>query len=364
MSVAIYGATGWTGALVAQSLERRGVPLVLVGRDAAKLAAARAELQSSPETRVASIEDAASLSAALKGVDIVVNCAGPYDELGDPIIEAALRTRCHYFDASGEHSFLRRVYEQFDEQARRAEVTICAGFAAKGALGDWGASVLARELGSPVDEVAIAYAHGLREYFRPSAGSVLSAAGQHFLKPIDQYDPNRPIARRFFFPPPFGAGYAVLVPGAEDVSVPRHLEKAAVRSYLSMAPGSPVNEPWARACVATLPWVPLFSETLKKSRAALEKVLRKPREGRDQDTFVVAVEVRRGDSVIQMGLSTRDAYAVTAEIIAHGVSHALSRRTPGGVIAPALFCDPRAALASLSRSGAIRVRRFVGVRAA
>lgn len=362
MTTVIYGATGWTGALVARALEQRGMPFILAGRDERQLERLRRSMRTQPEVRVAALDDARALAAALSGARVVVSCVGPYLELGGPVLDAALRAGCHYFDASGEHGFLREAYDRYDGPARARGLTFCPGFAAKGALGDWGATAAAAVLppATPIDEVAIAYAHGLREYFRPSAGSVLSAAGQGFLRPHDILEPHRTVARRFCFPPPFGSGQALLVPGAEDVSLPRHLRVSAVRSYLALAPGSAVNEAWALACVASLPWVPRFSEALLLARGPLTALLGTPREGRDRDTFAVAVEACGGGRRVRMGICTRDAYAVTADVIAHGVGVLRAAGGPAGVIPPSVLCDARTALRDLSRRGSLRVLRWKG----
>ncbi|HTJ83357.1 MAG TPA: saccharopine dehydrogenase NADP-binding domain-containing protein [Polyangiaceae bacterium] len=360
MTIVVYGAAGWTGSLTARALDRAGLPIVLAGRDEAKLCEVSRRLPSSPPIRVASL-DPAELDRALAGATTVVHCAGPYREVGEPVMNAALRARCHYFDASGEYGFLRDAHARYDRDARARGLIFCPGFAAKGALGDWGATAAAHELDhSALDEVAIAYAHGLREYLRPSAGSVLSAAGQDFLKQADDYDPDRSVARCFPFPPPFGRGWALLVPGAEDVSLPRHLPVSAVRSFLSLAPGSPVNELWARVCLAWLPVIPDISRLLERERAQLERALAEPRQEQERDGFMVSIEVTSRGRCVRMAIAARDAYAVTAAILAHGVGSLGTGPRSAGVVPPSILCDARDALASLSRAGALRVSRFVG----
>jgi short subunit dehydrogenase-like uncharacterized protein len=74
----IYGATGYTGRLAA-----RGGELGL-------------------GYRVARLEDAESLDAALHDVDAVLHTAGPFSHTWRPMAEACLRTRTHYLDISGE----------------------------------------------------------------------------------------------------------------------------------------------------------------------------------------------------------------------------------------------------------------------
>ena len=60
--ILIYGATGYTGKLVAREAARRGLDVVLAGRDAKKLAPL-GEAHGF-ETRAVSLDDAARLAAA------------------------------------------------------------------------------------------------------------------------------------------------------------------------------------------------------------------------------------------------------------------------------------------------------------
>ena len=59
--IAVYGATGFTGRLVARELDRSGADFVLSGRNPARLADLAASLDSDPPTRAIAVEDPAGL---------------------------------------------------------------------------------------------------------------------------------------------------------------------------------------------------------------------------------------------------------------------------------------------------------------
>jgi short subunit dehydrogenase-like uncharacterized protein len=99
-SLLIYGASGYTGRLVAQGALELGLRPILAGRNGAKLAAIAGPL--GLEHRVASLHDPAQLAAALRGVRLVLHAAGPYSETARPMVEACLRAGAHYLDVSGE----------------------------------------------------------------------------------------------------------------------------------------------------------------------------------------------------------------------------------------------------------------------
>src|SRR3546814_1686688 len=93
--VAVYGAGGHTGRFVVAELLRRGLDVVAVARDAAKLDPL---LQSSDRVavRAATVDDGGSLDRAFDGVTVVINCAGPFLDTAGPVASAALRVGAHY----------------------------------------------------------------------------------------------------------------------------------------------------------------------------------------------------------------------------------------------------------------------------
>jgi short subunit dehydrogenase-like uncharacterized protein len=96
----IYGAAGYTGGLIAREARRRGLPLVIAGRDGARLGALARELGC--ESRSFGLEDADRAAAELRGVSVLLNCAGPFIHTLPPLLGACLQTGAHYLDLAGE----------------------------------------------------------------------------------------------------------------------------------------------------------------------------------------------------------------------------------------------------------------------
>ena len=114
--IVLYGASGYTGKEVARILARRQIPFVAAGRNGERL---KAQLQALPELRdadyrVEQVEhEEAALAKLLKGASVVHNLVGPYMQLGEPVVRAALASGCHYLDATGEQDWmlhLRKTY--------------------------------------------------------------------------------------------------------------------------------------------------------------------------------------------------------------------------------------------------------------
>lgn len=117
----VYGAYGYTGRLVVREAARRGGRPVLGGRDEGALAeqARRVDLPH----RAFPVEEAA---AELEDVDAVLNCAGPFVDTADPLVDACLETGTDYLDVSGEVAVFERLHRR-DEAARDAGVTLLPG---------------------------------------------------------------------------------------------------------------------------------------------------------------------------------------------------------------------------------------------
>jgi short subunit dehydrogenase-like uncharacterized protein len=120
----LYGAAGYTGALIAQHARDRGHRPVLAGRSGSAVATLAGRL-GLPHRAVA-LEDPAALTAALDGVHLVLNAAGPFLHTAAPLAEACLRAGVHYLDIGNELQVFRALYG-LDQRARQAGITIMPG---------------------------------------------------------------------------------------------------------------------------------------------------------------------------------------------------------------------------------------------
>lgn len=123
--VLLYGATGYSGAAIAEVLADLGDDLVLGGRDAARLAPLAAQLKL--RQRVFAV-DSRHVDEALSDVGAVLNCAGPFAQTAKPLIAACLRTRTDYFDIAGEWPVFEHAMTH-DAKARAAGIMLLPGAA-------------------------------------------------------------------------------------------------------------------------------------------------------------------------------------------------------------------------------------------
>lgn len=124
MTFLIYGATGYTGELIAREAKRCGLSPILAGRSAEKLAPLAREL--GLEARAFGLDGPNEIASQLAGVRVVLHCAGPFSATSAKMIDACLLARAHYLDITGEIDVLEQSFGR-DESARRAGIVICSG---------------------------------------------------------------------------------------------------------------------------------------------------------------------------------------------------------------------------------------------
>lgn len=124
MRVLLYGATGYTGALIARAAAGRGIALTLAGRRPAAVQPL-AEALGLP-WGAASLDQPTALDRLLAGHGLVLHCAGPYRQTAAPMVAACLRHGLHYLDITGEIPALAHVAAQ-DGAARAAGVVLLPG---------------------------------------------------------------------------------------------------------------------------------------------------------------------------------------------------------------------------------------------
>ena len=107
MSFLLYGATGYTGRLVARTAIARGHRPTLGGRRREAIEPLARDLDL-PWT-VAGLDDPVGLDAALDGHAAVLHCAGPFIHTSEPMVVACLRNRVHYLDITGEIPVFERL---------------------------------------------------------------------------------------------------------------------------------------------------------------------------------------------------------------------------------------------------------------
>ncbi len=134
----LFGATGFTGRLVAEVLVKKRPALrwALAGRSRDKLEQIRGELAVlDPAARdlplvIGDSLDPASVAAMVRRTRVVCTTVGPYARYGTALVAACAAEGVHYCDLTGEALYSRANIEQHHERAvaTGARIVHCCGF--------------------------------------------------------------------------------------------------------------------------------------------------------------------------------------------------------------------------------------------
>jgi short subunit dehydrogenase-like uncharacterized protein len=119
----IYGATGYTGRLMAVEALSQGLSPVLAGRSAKVEAMAR-DLQA--QATVCGLEDEPALRRAIRGMRLVLHCAGPFSGTAAPMVSACLAEGVHYLDITGEIAVFAAIHALAGD-GRHSDVALVPG---------------------------------------------------------------------------------------------------------------------------------------------------------------------------------------------------------------------------------------------
>jgi short subunit dehydrogenase-like uncharacterized protein len=136
--IIVYGATGFTGRLVAEYLAhhyagRKDAPKwAMAGRSKDKLAEVR-DLIGAPKDLplvIADANDPASLDAMAHRSKVVLTTVGPYQLYGGDLVAACVRAGTAYADLCGEPGWMREMIDAHEDAAKAsgARITFSCGF--------------------------------------------------------------------------------------------------------------------------------------------------------------------------------------------------------------------------------------------
>jgi len=135
--IIVYGATGYTGRLVAEHLLKtygvgKDLAWAIAGRNAGKLAEVRAEIGASDSLPlvVADASDPKSLAAMVARTKAIITTVGPYQLYGSPLVEACATAGVDYVDLTGESHWIAKMIPAHEAAAKKsgARIVFSCGF--------------------------------------------------------------------------------------------------------------------------------------------------------------------------------------------------------------------------------------------
>lgn len=156
--VVAYGASGYTGRLVAEYLREYNLPFIAAGRDGGRLQDAMSHV---PGIETASYEvqeverSVDALTELFSGAKVVCNTVGPFATYGPEVVEACINAGCHYLDTSGEQDWMIRCDEEYGAQMAEHGLLLAPGVAQMYTTGEIAANICLETPGLDTLDIAV-----------------------------------------------------------------------------------------------------------------------------------------------------------------------------------------------------------------
>jgi hypothetical protein len=156
--VVIYGASGYTGRLIAEYLREYNLPFIAAGRDEGRLQEAM-KLVPGIETadyEVREVEHSAdALTELFSGAKVVCNTVGPFALYGAEVVEACINAGCHYLDTNGEQDWMMRCDESYGGPMAELGLLLSPGIAQMYTTGEIAANICLETPGLDTLDIAV-----------------------------------------------------------------------------------------------------------------------------------------------------------------------------------------------------------------
>jgi len=135
--VIVYGATGFTGRLVAEHMLAthgvgRGVKWAMAGRSKSKLESVRSDIGAPADVPliIADASNPASLDAMAQRAKVIITTVGPYQLYGEPLVAACVQAGTDYVDLCGEPAWMAAMIAKYEALAKAsgARIVFSCGF--------------------------------------------------------------------------------------------------------------------------------------------------------------------------------------------------------------------------------------------
>lgn len=124
MKFLLYGANGYTGKIILEYAARYGLKPIIAGRSEEKLKPLAEKFK--VDYFAFDLSYHVNIVHHIKGLNVVLNCAGPFSQTAEPLVKACLEAGVHYLDITGEIAVFEWIKSQH-EQAVQSKICLVPG---------------------------------------------------------------------------------------------------------------------------------------------------------------------------------------------------------------------------------------------
>lgn len=205
--VLIYGASGYTGRLVAEYLREFNLPFIAAGRDAKRVTEAIEKVPGidTVEYEVVQVENTVeALTDLFSGAKVVCNTVGPFATYGDIVVQAALAAGTHYVDTTGEQDWTLHARDTYGQQFAEQGLLLAPSTSYMHTVSDIAAHIVVEQSG--IDSLDILCLFSGTPTFASTQSIYTILAADHFYLEQDRLEQW-----------PGAAAYKVHVPGQHEI---------------------------------------------------------------------------------------------------------------------------------------------------
>jgi len=120
----IYGANGYTGRLIVDLARKQGMTPILAGRNSQSILELAKSTGLSGD--IFDLSDSHRVARRIKGLDLVLNCAGPFSHTAKQMLNACIASKVSYLDITGEIDVFEMVF-RLERQVQDAGICAIPG---------------------------------------------------------------------------------------------------------------------------------------------------------------------------------------------------------------------------------------------
>ena len=129
LDLIIWGATGFTGQLVSEYINKKysntALKWGIAGRNKEKVSVVADRLNIAKDRIfIADCNDIESLIKLTSKTKVICTTVGPYAKLGTNLIEACIKTNTNYCDITGETQWIRKMINKYHLKAKKNKIKI------------------------------------------------------------------------------------------------------------------------------------------------------------------------------------------------------------------------------------------------